>query len=99
MIGAQASVKISDLSFSTMLLVSFHQRQPLNLGCTSSIRNLIYLSVPNRARDVDPAEVLAAVPANLRKAFTSEQVPEAILTYMKSLKLAYAVAISMRCLL
>jgi hypothetical protein len=76
MIGAQASVKISDLSsVSIMLLVSFYQRQLLNLGCTSSIRNLIVLSVPHRASDIDPAEVLAAFPANLRKAFTSEQLP------------------------
>ena len=76
MIGAQASVKISDLSsVSTMLLVSFNQRRLLNLGCTSSIRNLIFLSVPNRANDVNPAEVLAAAPVSLRKAFTSEQLP------------------------
>jgi hypothetical protein len=89
MIITQASVKISDLSsVSMMLLVSFYQRQLLNLDYTSSIRNLIFLSVPNRASDVNPAEVLAAVPANLRGAFTSEQLPEAILTYMKSLKLA-----------
>jgi hypothetical protein len=75
-IGAQASVKISDLSSaSTMLLVSFNQGRLLNLGCTRSIHSLIFLSVPNRASDVNPAEVLAAVPASLRKAFTSEQLP------------------------
>lgn len=98
MIGAQASVKMSDIfSVSSMLL--FFQLIGGSFwvsAAQSAFSNRLLLSVPHTAPGVDPEEVLAAGAANLRKAFTPEQLPGVVWAHMRGLRLGYGLAIVVR---
>ena len=97
MISSQASVKPSDVS-SVSAMILFFQTIGGSFWVSagqSACDNRLLNSLSSLAPTIDPAQVLATGAANLQYVFSPEQLPGLLQAYMRGLKLAFALAIGM----
>lgn len=99
-IVAQSSVKPSDLSSASAMML-FFQTIGGALWISASqagFNNMLLSELPKRAPTVNPALVLATGATDLRRVFSAEELPGILDAYMEAIRVPFAIAIASCCL-